>query len=149
MIELQTLRLPAGDLRRYDASLEAQSTTPSVPLENALARVGSQEFNEMSLVHVPVYTFRYEFGGQTYTSLVEAASGGVMAHRYPAKAEVPYQLVGIVTALIFLCLSTFPIIGGLASGVEGLTIGFFLCGALGVVAAPLLFAWAMWVASKI
>ena len=34
--EISRIRLPAGDLRKYDHSLEAQSESPTVPLETSL-----------------------------------------------------------------------------------------------------------------
>jgi predicted RNA-binding Zn-ribbon protein involved in translation (DUF1610 family) len=103
---------------------------------------------EMSLVHVPLFFFKYSFGGQSYTAVVDAASGTVLANIFPAKQEIPYRLVGGVTALVYLCLATFPIIGML-TGEDGVFTGAALCIGLGGLAAPFLFAWAFWVASKV
>ena len=38
--EITSLKLPAGDLRKYDPSLDAQSAEPSVPLDAALEWAG-------------------------------------------------------------------------------------------------------------
>ena len=150
--ELASLKIPAGDLRRYDAALDAQSAPPSVPLEAGLEWVhqkypgAAQAMEEMSIVHIPLYFFKYAFGNQSYTAVVDAASGTVMANLFPAKRETPYLLVGGVTALVFLCLALVPL---MLWGAVGGTTGLLICGGLGVVAAPLLFAWAYWVASRI
>jgi len=158
--ELRQLRLPAGDLRKVDASIEPQAQAPTVPLDLALAWEGNalqpgtpysgpKTPVETSLVHIPVYTFKYAYQNKTYTALVEGATGATLANIFPAKSEAPYQLAGGLAAGIFLCLATFPVIGALVSGEGGLTIGVALCAGLGLVAAPLLFALAAWVASRV
>ena len=176
--ELSRLPLPAGDLRRYEASMDAQSVTPSVPLNMALEWLGHSQtvgqgqpplpassagpstvtaprlagpvVQEMALVHVPVYLFKYQYRGQSYTALVDAASGTVLANLFPAKAEAPYLLVGMVTALIYLCLALAPLVG-VMSGSEGsgLMVGGGVCVGGGLLVAPFLFMWAYWVASKV
>jgi hypothetical protein len=153
--ELAKLKLPAGDLQSYDSALDSQSTPPSVPLEAAMEwllqsggtanRPGKLAVQETAVVHVPLYFYKYTYARGSYTAVVDAASGSVLASVFPPKAEAPYQVVAIVTALVFLCLATFLLtsIGG-NSGV-----GMLACAGLGIVAAPLLFAWAFWVASKV
>jgi hypothetical protein len=151
--ELRRLILPAGDLRKYETRLDSQAHPPSVPLEAALewlARRGVPpgEIVEKALVHIPLFTIKYAFQGKAYTAIVEGATGGVFANLFPAKAEAPYLMAGGVTAGVFLCLATFPVIGALV-GESAAAIGFGLCIAGGIIAAPLLFALAAWVAAKI
>ena len=154
--ELASLHLPAGDLKPYDSALEGQSQPPTVPLEAGLewlrwrARVTNADaVSETALVHVPVYLFKYAYLGQTYTALVDAASGTVLANLFPPKAEAPYLLAAGLTALVFLCLALFPVFGGLASGWDGAGLGLVACVGLGGLAAPFLLALAFWVASKV
>lgn len=178
--ELRSLRLPAGDLRRYTPDIDSQARPPSVPLQAALAWADEAVGNgtvapalpegraaapsrlpgavghpgglvlEQSLVHIPLYTFKYLYNGQTYTALVEAATGQVLANLYPAKSEAPYLAVGFLTALVFLCLALVPILGAAVEGSsDGAGIGLLICAGVGVVAAPLLFALAAWVAAKV
>jgi len=159
--ELRRLKLPAGDLRKYDPTLEPQSQPPSVPLDTALGWAlpeegqpggngrAQSEALETALVHIPLYTFKYIYQDRTYTALVEAATGATLANLFPAKAEAPYMLAGGLTALVFLCLATFPVIGALVDGQSGLTIGAGLCAGLGILAVPALFALAAWVAAKV
>jgi hypothetical protein len=154
--ELAHLRLPAGDFKPYHPSLDALAVQPSVPLEAALDWLRQQHgpqsasgLRETAVVHVPVYFFRYEYRGQLYTAVVDGATGTVLANIYPTKEETPYRVVGGVTALIFLCLATFPLFGMMFNEETGLMVGLAACGGLGLVAAPVLFAWAYWVASKV
>ncbi len=154
--ELRHLTLPAGDLRKYEPALDAQAHAPSVPLEAAqkwLAegqpRVQPEHVMETALVHIPLYTFKYGFQNQTYTALVEAATGKTLANLFPAKAETPYLLAGGVTALTFACLALIPIVGAAANDGESLGLALAACAGLGVCAAPILFAIAAWVAAKV
>jgi len=152
--ELKKLILPAGDLRKYESALDPQARPPSVPLEASLAwleqrQIPRADIVERSLVHIPLYTFKYVYQNKPFTAVVEAATGNVFANIFPAKAEAPYQIAGCIAALVYLCLAVFPIAGLLAGGMSGATIGLVLCGALGLVAAPFLFALAAWVAAKV
>ena len=152
--EIRRLRLPAGDLRKYDESLESQSHAPTVPLEAALTwleqqNIPSQQITERSLVHIPLFTFKYAYRSEPYTALVEGATGEVLANIYPAKEEAPYRTAGVLAALVFLCLASFPVFGALADGAQGFGYGMLACTGVGLIAAPALFALAAWVAQKI
>lgn len=153
--ELKQLKLPAGDLRKYESRLDSQAHMPTVPLDTVQDWLAERlppgaATVEMALVHIPLYTFKYQYQGQSYTALVEGATGAVFANIFPAKAEAPYLLAGGLSAAVFLCLATLPLGGALVDGSGGgLAIGAGLCLGLGVLAAPLLFALAMWVAAKV
>jgi hypothetical protein len=152
--EIRNINLPAGDLRKYEDRLDSQASPPSVPLQTALSwleqrQIPRNEIIEQALVHIPIFTIKYLYQGKLYTSLVEAATGKVFANLYPAKAEAPYQLAGSLAALVFLCLASFPVIGGITGGSGGAGTGVLVCAGAGLVAAPLLFALAVWVAAKI
>ncbi len=152
--EVKQLALPAGDLVKYDPQLDSDAVAVSVPLDAALDWVtqdnqaAADQIAESAIVHVPLYTFKYEFQGRSYTALVEAATGRVLANIYPQKAEAPYQLVGGITALTFLCLASFPVIGSL-TGDAGAGIGFAICFGLGLPAAAIFVALAAWVSQKV
>lgn len=151
--ELRKVNLPAGDLRKYDSSVDPDAVSPTVPLEAALQwleerQVPEKEIIEKFLVHLPVYLFRYQYQGNTYLAVVEAGTGEVFANIFPAKSELPYRGIGIATALVFLCLATLPVIGALM-GSSTFTIGAGLCLGGGAIAAPILFAIAYWIAAKV
>jgi DNA-directed RNA polymerase subunit RPC12/RpoP len=152
--EISRIRLPAGDLRKYDSSLEAQSQSPTVPLGTSMSwlaqqGVSEEQITERSLVHFPLYFFKYSFQEDLYSAVVEGGTGEVFANIYPAKAETPYRLAGFLAALIFLFLATFPIVGAIIYGLEGFGLGLLLCSGAGILVAPLLFALGVWVAAKI
>lgn len=152
--EIRRISLPAGDLRKYDERLDAQAHTPTVPLQAALGwlaeqQVPQQEIAEQALVHIPIYTFKYSFQGRPYTALVEGATGKVFANIFPAKNEAPFMTLGILAALVFLCLATFPVIGAVSAGGEGVGIGLLACGGIGLVAGAVIFAIATWIAAKV
>lgn len=152
--ELRSLRLPAGDLKKYDATLDSQAVSPTVPLTTALdwlaqRKVPADQVAEAALVHIPLYTFKYAFNGRGYTALVEAATGRALANVFPAKAEAPFVLAGALTALVFACLALIPAGGGLLAESQGLTLGLLVCSGLAVLAMPPLFALAAWIAAKI
>lgn len=151
--EIARLNLPAGDLRPYDANLDADADAPSVPLEAGMAwfaeKFAGTQVQEISLVHVPVFIFKYLFQGQTYTAVVDASSATVLANIYPAKSELPYRTVGGVAAVVFLCLALMPVMGAIVNEESGLMVGLLICGGLGLIAAPILIAWAAWVAGKV
>jgi len=152
--ELKRVQLPAGDLVRYESAIDAQAVPPTVPLQTMLTWVEQfgvprDQVSEVSLVHIPLYTFHYEYGGRSYAAVVEGVSGSVFANVYPAKAEAPYRTVALAAALIFLCLATFPLGGAAFDPGQGLVIGSLLCIVLGLLAAPLIFAAAAYVAAKV
>jgi DNA-directed RNA polymerase subunit RPC12/RpoP len=140
--ELKALDIPAGDLQKYDPALDAQAVAPSVPYPALLdwlsgRGVPAEQVAEAALVHLPVYLFKYDFAGKSYTAIVEGASGKVFANIFPAKAEAPYFAVAALATAGFLCVSTFPVIGAASGSAGGFGLGLLAClgGAL-VVAVP-------------
>ncbi|HVP21178.1 MAG TPA: hypothetical protein VMS73_04895 [Anaerolineaceae bacterium] len=143
--ELRRLTLPAGDLKPYDTSIESQSAAPSVPLEAAREWLAQSQpggqVTEGSLVHVPIYIFKYSYKGNTFTAIVEAGTGMVLANIYPAKAEAPYYTAAGITALVFLTLALLPLSGSPLMS----TIALILA----LIAIPILFFVAVYVAMKV
>ena len=100
-------------------------------------------------MHLPVYIFKYQFGGRTYTAMVEGASGKVFANIFPAKAEAPYYLVAILSTAGFLCISSFPVIGYFVGEETGLGLGALACVLAGALFAIPVFALAAFVSAKV
>lgn len=142
--ELARLELPAGDLKPYVAGIDSQAVPPTVPLETARSWLMQKKpgavIRQCALVHIPIFIFHYEYRGKTYSAVVEAGTGTVIANIYPAKAEAPYLMAGGITALVYLFLA-FLALGG--AQIFGLSI------ILGIIAAPILFFFAVMVASRI
>lgn len=152
--ELRSLKLPAGDLQKYDDALNPQSVEPNVPLDAALLwlaqkQVNTEQVAESALVHIPIYTFKYGFKNRMYTAVVEAATGRTLANIFPPKAEAPYLAVGCLTAMVFLCLAFMLVVTVYYDNGSTLPIGALLCSGGGALAAPVLFGIAAWIASKV
>ncbi len=152
--ELRKLRIPGGDLRKYDHALDPQAVPPSVPYQAARDWAERQGLDEgapaeSALVHVPLYTFKYDFAGQSYTALVESATGQVFANIFPAKAEGPYALAAFVSIAGFLLLALVPVAAALFDSGEALLAGIGICAGLGIPFAAASFALASWVAARV
>jgi hypothetical protein len=153
--EITRLNLPAGDLVQYDHRIDADAHAPSVPLNAALswAEQNAKDFKqseviETSLVHIPIYIFKYVLEGKNYTALVDGSSSVVFANIFPAKAETPYQLVGGLAAVTYLVLAIFPVVGAMF-GDGGFGIGFAIFCVVGLPAGIGLMALAAWVSQKV
>jgi hypothetical protein len=153
--ELKSLNLPAGDLRSYDHTLDAEAHDPTVPLETALSWIrkrgvtAQDEVLEVALVHLPIFTFKYDYEDQTFTALVEAATGKTLANIFPAKAEAPYLVVGGLTAATFLTLACIPAAAVLFGDVEFMAVGLGACLVVGIPAAIFWFLVSSWIAAKV
>jgi predicted RNA-binding Zn-ribbon protein involved in translation (DUF1610 family) len=152
--EIKSLEIPAGDLQKYDTSLDAQAVAPTVPFPAMLDWLAARgahpdEIAEAAVVHLPVYLFKYQFAGKAYTAMVEGASGKVFANIFPAKAESPYFLVAAVSTAGFLCISTFPLIGFFVGDESGVFLGAAACVVAGAVFAIPVFALAAFVSAKV
>jgi len=151
--KMADLDVPAGQLEPYRAAEEGVETiAATVPLETArgwlsgavaaasAGRPGGgspprSEVIENALVHVPLWRAAYRFGGESWTALVEASTGRVLASVFPAKRETPFWLVAGLGLVVF--------------GVEGILIVDLVYKALAylVTSVPLaLLAW--WVTSR-
>lgn len=151
--ELKKMRLPAGDMIKYDPKIDPDAIPPNVPLEAALNWVDQDrqeegEIAEMAITHVPLYAFKYKYEDRSYTAMVDAATGKVMANIFPEKDEMPYRLVGGGAAFIFLGLSVIPVIGSVF-GEEGFFGGLVICFGLGIPAAVVIAGLAAWVSQKV
>ena len=152
--EIKSLEIPSGDLQKYDPALDSDAVQPTVPFPAMLdwltgRGVEPAAIAEAALVHLPIYIFKYEFGGHTYTTMVEGASGKVFANIFPAKAEAPYLVVAIVATAGFLCVSSFPIIGYLTAQEAGVGVGLLACLIAGGLFAIPVFALSAYVSAKV
>jgi hypothetical protein len=152
--EIKSLNIPSGDLQKYDRALDAQAVPPTVPFPAMLTwlagrGVPADRVAEAALVHVPVYLYKYQFAGKTYTAMVEGASGKVFANLFPPKAEAPYYLVAILATLGFLLVSSFPIIGYFVDTNWGVMAGLLACLLCGGLWALPVFVLAAVVSAKV
>jgi predicted RNA-binding Zn-ribbon protein involved in translation (DUF1610 family) len=146
--EIVHLRLPAGDLRKYDQQVDPQAVSPTVPLR--LPRAGwlkNKVRRTRSLSNhwcVPIYR-QVHLPGK-FLLPWSRATGEVIANIFPAR---PKRLTWWWRwQPWFSCARLIPVIGGMVNGSGALAGRFGLCAA-GIIAAPVLFALAAWVAAKV
>lgn len=117
VIDLTDLTLPAADLQPYDDVYDPDAVKPTVPLtavHSWLAQdkgVAAGSIKEISLVHLPIYTFKYNYANETYTAVVDAATGQVFAAVFPAKKEAPYFTLGSIGCVAYFLAALIPLIG--------------------------------------
>jgi len=150
--ELKNLKIPAGDLKKYDEKISVDAQPPTVPLEAARAWINNNgiqgEIVETFLIHIPIFVIKYVYQNQIFTAVVEAGTGKVFANVFPSKSEAPYYLVAGLAALVYLGLAIIPVFAVLfGNQATGIAIAISLV--LGIIAAPILFFLATWVASKV
>jgi hypothetical protein len=115
--EIKKINIPAGSLKVFNKKDfdVSQFVNPDVLYESAqswLSQTGV-DINivaESNLVHIPFFQFNYEFGGKNYTALVEASSGMVYANVWPAKSEMPYRMLFVLSLLAFGGISLISLV---------------------------------------
>lgn len=147
IIELGNLRVPASDLVPYDYSMDGDAIPPTVPLTAVRSWLADNEgvspeaIREMALVHVPIYQFKYDYKGESYTALVDAATGQVFAAIFPEKKEMPYVQIGTIGCLLYFLAALIPGSGFLIGGMGGLGVSILVyIAALIVLAIPIFLA---------
>lgn len=110
--QIADLEIPAGELLPFRGHAEGVApTAAAVPLDTArgwlatrLGAAARPRVIENALVEVPFWRFTYRHGGQSYSALVDAATGSVIAAVYPNKSESPFLGVAIGGTLVFVLL---------------------------------------------
>ena len=106
--DLRRLPLSGGNLKFFSPS-EFQGMPlkePDVLLESASKWLqtekgtGPDQIKETNLIHVPFYIFKYQYGGKEYQAVIDGTSGKVLASIFPAKAEMPFIGVAVLSAVI-------------------------------------------------
>lgn len=133
IVELGKLSVPASDLEPYEAALDASAVKPSVPVTAVHSWLAQNEgiaagsISELSLVHVPVYQFKYRYKDQSFTALVDAAAGQVFAAIFPEKFELPYVSIGGLGCLAYFLAALIPVISlSIFSDTIGLGLGVII-----------------------
>lgn len=157
--EIKKLQIPAGALKFYEKNTynEDEIKKPDVLYDSAKnwlegSGVNLDTVTEAALVHIQFYQFYYNFGGQSYTALVEASSGQVYSNIYPAKSEAPFRILFGLSIAAFVVTSVICYVLGFvlnSSSEEALlTAEFFKIFAYGLVSVPLIIM-AYFIAKKV
>lgn len=155
VFELTELSIPASDLEPYDHTMDGDAIAPTVPLDTVrkwLAenqKIAAGQIKESSLVHLPLYVFKYQFEGRAYTAVVDAASSQVFASVYPSKREVPYVAIGSVGCALYFCAALIPAISFFTTDGTGLIWGILGYIVIAIVLAVPIFGIAAYISSRV
>ncbi|MBK8904418.1 MAG: hypothetical protein IPM53_24785 [Anaerolineaceae bacterium] len=155
VFELTELSIPASDLEPYDHTMDGDAIAPTVPLATVrkwLAdnqKIAAGQVKESSLVHLPLYVFKYQFEGRAYTAVVDAASSQVFASVYPSKREVPYVAIGSVGCALYFCAALIPAISFFTTDGTGLIWGILGYIVIAIVLAVPIFGIAAYISSRV
>jgi hypothetical protein len=153
--ELKYVSIPAADLEPYLAVYDDDSITATVPYDALLKwleddhNIQKTNIREVSLVHLPIYQFKYTFGGRRYTAIVDAATSEVFANIYPSKWEVPYLAIGVAAFAAFFCASLIPAISFISGGTAGFGLGMGIYAIAVIVLSILFFGAAVMISSRV
>jgi LSD1 subclass zinc finger protein len=155
IVDLTELSIPASDLESYDHTMDGDAIVPTVPIETVrkwLAenqKIAVGQIKESSLVHLPLYLFKYKFEGREYTAVVDAASSQVFASVYPSKREVPYVAIGSIGCALYFCAALIPAIAFFTSDGSGLVLGILGYIIAAIVLAVPIFGIAAYVSARV
>lgn len=110
--DLRSLPLSGGSLQFFSPTQFAGMPLkePDVLLDSAAQWLKSESgstsesIKETNLIHVPFYTFQYQYSSGSYHAVVDGTTGRVLASVFPAKAELPFIGVAVFCALVFFVL---------------------------------------------
>lgn len=155
IVDITELSIPASDLELYDHTMDGDAIVPTVPIDTVrkwLAQnqmIAAGQIKESSLVHLPLYLFKYKFEGREYTAVVDAASSQVFASIYPSKREVPYVTIGSVGCALYFCAALIPAIAFFTSDGSGLVLGILGYIVAAIVLAVPIFGIAAYVSARV
>ena len=155
IFELTELSIPASDLEPYDHTMDGDAIVPTVPIDTVrkwLAenqKIAAGQIKESSLVHLPLFLFKYQFEGREYTAVVDAASSQVFASIYPSKREVPYVAIGSVGCALYFCAALIPVISFFTTDGTGLIFGILGYIVAAIVLAVPIFGVAAYISARV
>jgi LSD1 subclass zinc finger protein len=155
ILEITELSIPASDLEPYDQTMDGDAILPTVPIETVrkwLAenqKIAAGQIKESSLVHLPLFIFKYSFEGRSYTAVVDAASSQVFASIYPSKREVPYMAIGSVGCLLYFGAALIPLISFFTTDGGGLIWGILIYSVVAILLAIPIFGIAAYVSARV
>ena len=110
---LHNLKVPAGDLKIFDATFDtsgAELIKPDIEMLSYMNTLPGKP-KEQALVYFPIWNITYSFEGKDYSVIVDGVSGEVFSSLFPTRGSAPYMLVAIVGFVAFVAeglLATRP-----------------------------------------
>jgi len=110
--------------------------------------VQSDQVTEAALVHLPVYVYKYDFAGKSYSAMVEGASGKVFAISSRPRPRRPTSWWRRYPRCLSCASAPFPLSAACSAAAPGWGWGCWPAGRRGLVAIPI-FALAALVSAKV
>ena len=101
---LHSLKVPAGDLKIFDATYDvggAELIKPDIEMLSYMNNLPGKP-KEQALVYFPIWTLSYTFEGKSYTVVIDGVSGEVFSSGFPVRGSAPYLLVAIIGFFAFV-----------------------------------------------
>ncbi|MEM0342803.1 MAG: zinc ribbon domain-containing protein [Thermoplasmata archaeon] len=122
---LHSLKVPAGDLKIFDATFDtggAELIKPDIEMLPYLNQLPGKP-KEQALVFFPIWKIDYVFNQKKYEVVVDGSSGEVFASEFPTRSSSAYMAVaglGFVAFVVEGVVATWSLIAGL--GLMALTV---------------------------
>lgn len=101
---LHNLKVPAGDLKIFDASFDvggAELIKPDIEMNSYLNTLPGKS-KEQALVYFPIWKIDYVFNQKKYQVVVDASSGEVFSAEFPTRSSMAYLAVAGIGFLAFI-----------------------------------------------
>jgi len=128
---LHNLKVPAGDLKVYDATFDvggAELIKPDIEMAPYLNSLPGKP-KEQALVYFPIWNIDYVFNQKKYAVIVDASSGELFSAEFPTRSSSAYVAVALVGFVAFAAEGLLAVASPLIAGVAmAATVGavFFL-----------------------
>lgn len=133
---LHSLKVPAGDLKIFDASFDTQGAElikPDIEMMSYLNSLPGKP-KEQALVYFPIWKIDYVFNQKKYGVVVDGSSGEVFSSEFPVRSSSAYIAVAVVGFFAFIGE------GLLATASLTAAVGLMALTVVGVFAAALFVA---------
>lgn len=100
---LHTLKVPAGDLKIFDASFDtsgAELIKPDIEMLSYMdSLMGTPK--EQALVYLPIWRITYVFEQKRFEAVVDGSTGEVFSAVFPTRSSAAYMIVAILGFFAF------------------------------------------------
>jgi len=127
---LHNLKVPAGDLKIFDASFDtkgAEMIKPDIEMMSYMNTLAGKP-KEQALVYFPIWKIDYVFNQKRYEVVIDASSGEAFSAEFPMRSSNAYVLVAVAGFLAFVgegVLATsmlLPAVGLMVATVVGIFV---------------------------
>jgi len=100
---LHTLKVPAGDLKIFDASFDtsgAELVKPDIEMLSYMDSLPGDP-KEQALVYLPIWRVTYVFEQKRFEAVVDGSTGEVFSASFPTRSSAAYMIVAILGFFAF------------------------------------------------